>query len=176
MTKWATTIYNADTIPEIVRKAIRIARSEKPGAVHIELPEDITKHDVDETPMTPRRFRRPVADDEIVDRAFELIAQARNPVILVWEDNEYGPIAWKQESQFGKHTDLSFGNPDWMQLASAFGWHGHMINRSSDFATVLESSFAESGPSLVVVPVDYRENMLLNERLGELNQPSPIAG
>ena len=39
VTKWATTIIHADNIPEIVRKAVRIARSEKPGAVLIELPE-----------------------------------------------------------------------------------------------------------------------------------------
>lgn len=433
VTKWATTVYNASTIPEIVRKAVRVARSEKPGAVHIELPEDIAKHEVDAHPMIPRRFRRSVADDKIVDRAFEFIAAARNPVILagngtirrrasaqlrqlceatgigvlstfmakgavdmdadyclytiglgakdfptlavdaadlvitvgfdmveyhprlwnpnadktiihvdflpaeideyyhpeievvgdlahtlwmlnerlrergapkldlayrddvrrrmseelaehadddtegptrpqkmlwdaravmgpndivlsdvgahkmwiarhyqchepntclipngfcsmgfalpgaiaasmvypnrkvlgiagdagflmnvqemetakrlntslvmlVWEDHEYGLIAWKQESQFGRHTDLSFGNPDWMQLASAFGWSGHTVDRSRDFAPTLERAFAESGPSLVVVPVDYRENMLLNARLGELDQPSPISG
>ncbi len=41
---------------------------------------------------------------------------------------------------------------------------------------MLRQAFAEDGPSLVVVPVDYRENMLLNERLGELTQPSPVAG
>ncbi len=433
VTKWATTIYNASTIPEIVRKAVRVARSEKPGAVHIELPEDIAKHEVEAHPMVPRRFRRPVADDKIVDRAYELITAAKNPVILagngtirrraskqlrrlcdstgigvlstfmakgavdmdadyclytiglgakdiptlavdaadlvitlgfdmveyhprlwnpsaaktiihadflaaeideyyhpeveiigdlahtlwmlnerlsrhsgpsfdpaprdgvrrrmseelalhadddtegrtrpqkmlwdarsvmgpedillsdvgahkmwiarhyqchepntclipngfcsmgfalpgaiaasmvypdrkvlgiagdagfmmnvqemetakrlntnlvmlVWEDREYGLIAWKQESQFGRHTDLSFTNPDWLQLAGAFGWHGHIVNRSRDFAAVLATAFDESGPSLVVVPVDYRENMLLNERLGELAQPSPVSG
>ena len=433
VTKWATTIYNAKTIPEIVRKGVRIARSEKPGAVHIELPEDIAKHDVDAQPMSPLRYRRPVADDKIVNLAFERISQARRPVIiagngtirrravkqlrafceqtgigvlstfmakgavdmdaehclytiglgskdiptlavdeadvvitlgfdmveyhprlwnphadkaiihadflpaevdeyyhpeievvgdlahtlwmlnerlrehgvpkfdtavrddirsrmhaelaihaddetegtirpqkmlydarkvlgpddillsdvgahkmwiarhyhchepntclipngfcsmgfalpgaiaaslvypdrkvlgiagdagfmmnvqemetarrlnsklvmLVWEDKEYGLIAWKQEAQFGRHTDLSFDNPDWLQLASAFGWQGQVVDRSADFAGALDAAFAHDGPSLVVAPVDYRENMLLNARLGELTQPSPIAG
>ena len=46
-----------------------------------------------------------------------------NIVVMVWADNEYGLIAWKQESHFGRHTDLSFGNPDWNMLATAFGWH-----------------------------------------------------
>jgi len=41
VTKWAATIRHADTIPEIVRKAVRVARTEKPGAVLIELPEDV---------------------------------------------------------------------------------------------------------------------------------------
>ena len=37
-----------------------------------------------------------------------------NVVILVWEDGAYALIAWKQETQFGHHTDLVFGNPDWL--------------------------------------------------------------
>lgn len=425
VTKWATTILNADTIPEIVRKAVRIARSEKPGAVHIELPEDIATVDTTKPPMIPRRFRRSVPDDKIVDQAFDVIANSKRPVIiagngcirrraskqlrrfcektgigvvstfmakgsvdmdapyclytiglgskdrvslaiddadlvitlgfdmveyhpelwnpagdktiihadflpaeiddnyhpeieligdlahtmwmlneraaragkfdfdfanqqscreamaddfaeykddqtvgsirpqkalwdarevmgptdivlsdvgahkmwiarhyqchepntclipngfcsmgfalpgaiaasivhpekrilaiagdagflmnvqemetakrinsnivvLVWEDNEYGLIAWKQESHFGRHTDLDFGNPDWRQLATAFGWHGHYVDRSDAFAGTLESAFQESGPSLVVIPIDYRENALLTKKLGEV--------
>ncbi|MEW8441197.1 MAG: thiamine pyrophosphate-binding protein, partial [Candidatus Thiodiazotropha taylori] len=82
VTKWATSIYNAVTIPEVVRKAVRIARTEKPGAVLIELPEDIAKHEVDSEPLEPRRFRRSVADDKIVDRAFELLKNAKRPVII----------------------------------------------------------------------------------------------
>ena len=41
ITKWATAIRHPDDIPEVVRKAVRVCRTEKPGAVHIELPEDI---------------------------------------------------------------------------------------------------------------------------------------
>ena len=43
VTKWAETVRHPDTIPEIVRKAVRLARTEKPGAVLIELPEDVAK-------------------------------------------------------------------------------------------------------------------------------------
>jgi acetolactate synthase-1/2/3 large subunit len=425
VTKWATTILNADTIPEIVRKAVRIARTEKPGAVHIELPEDIAIMQTDEVPMVPRRFRRSVPDEKITDRAFAMLEKAKRPIILagngcirkraskqlrilceqtgigvictfmakgcvdmdadyclytiglgskdrgslaiddadlvialgfdmveyhpqlwnpqgdkniihadflaaeidahyhpeieligdlahtlwmlnervaksdalsfdldgqkrtreamaedfaeykddktegsirpqkalwdarqvmgphdillsdvgahkmwiarhyqchepntclipngfcsmgfalpgaiaagivhpdrrvlaiagdagflmnvqemetavrigsnivvlVWADNEYGLIAWKQETHFGKHTDLSFGNPDWEQLASAFAWNGHYVSRSEDLAGTLESAFQESGPSLVVIPIDYRENPLLTKKLGEI--------
>ncbi len=94
-----------------------------------------------------------------------------NCVVMVWEDHEYGLIAWKQQSQFGKHTDLAFGNPNWMQLAEAFGWHGHTINKSSDIKSTLEAAFNEDGPSLVLVPIDYRENMKLTERLGDIACP-----
>lgn len=82
VTKWATTILHQDNIPEIVRKAVRVARSEKPGAVLIELPEDIAKRQTTTRPITPKRFRRPGPDSKAIDQAFELIKQARQPIIL----------------------------------------------------------------------------------------------
>ncbi|MDH5659852.1 MAG: thiamine pyrophosphate-dependent enzyme, partial [Gammaproteobacteria bacterium] len=94
-----------------------------------------------------------------------------NIVVMIWEDHEYGLIAWKQENEFGHHTDLSFGNPDWLQLASAFGWHGHKVNNARDLFSELESAFEEQGPSLIVVPIDYRENMILTKRLGDIACP-----
>jgi len=94
-----------------------------------------------------------------------------NIVVMVWEDHSYGLIAWKQTNEFGHHTDLSFGNPDWLQLASAFGWHGHFVHNSVDLKSSLEVALNEAGPSLVVVPIDYRENMLLTQRLGDISCP-----
>jgi len=91
-----------------------------------------------------------------------------NIVVMVWEDHAYGLIAWKQQNQFGHHTDLSFGNPQWMLLAKAFGWHGHRVEQSVDLQATLKSAFSEPGPSLIVVPIDYSENMKLTERLGNI--------
>lgn len=428
VTKWATTVLHQDNIPEIVRKAVRLARTEKPGAVHIELPEDIAEMDASTEPLKPQRFRRPVPDDKIVDQAFDIIKNAKRPIILagngcirkraskqlrafcektgigvistfmakgcvdmdaeyclytvglqakdvvacaidaadvviclgydmveyhphlwnakrdkhivhadflpaeidenyhpeteivgdlahtlwmlnerldncdsldfdlsqqaatrrdmyaelsmhkddntqgkikpqkvlwdvreyldaedivlsdvgahkmwiarhyqchepntclipngfcsmgfalpgaiaadlvypqrrilaicgdagfmmnvqemetarrlnsdivvmVWEDQMYGLIAWKQQNQFGKHTNLSFGSPDWKQLAAAFGWHGHYVENSKELPTALDNAFEEFGPSLIVVPIDYDENMKLTERLGDIACP-----
>jgi len=425
VTKWAETVRHADTIPEIIRKAIRLARSEKPGAVHIELPEDIAKQAATAVPIEPRRYRRPVPADKIVDQAFDLIKKAKKPVIIagngairrrasnqlrrlcektgigvistfmakgavdmdsdyclytvglgskdrmnlvideadlvitlgfdmveyhprlwnpgrdkkiihadflpaeidesyhpevevvgdlahflwminerldahgplslslehqatarqsmsddlseyanddqegvirpqkalwdcrqvlgpddillsdvgahkmwiarhyhchepntclipngfcsmgfalpgaiaasivhpdrrilgiagdagflmnvqemetakrlncnlvmmVWEDHAYGLIAWKQENEFGRHTELSFGNPEWMGLAKCFGWGGHSCDNSAELQATLEAAFNEDGPSLVVIPIDYRENTLLTQKLGEI--------
>ena len=94
-----------------------------------------------------------------------------NIVVMVWEDREYGLIKWKQQDHFGRHSQLRFSNPDWNQLADAFGWHGHMVTRSADLLETLENAFQESGPSLVIVPIDYRENVKLTQRMGELTQP-----
>lgn len=426
VTKWATTILNPDTIPEIVRKAVRLARTEKPGAVHIELPEDIASEESDALPLVPRRFRRSVPDEKIISQAFAMLKEAKRPVIIagngcirrraskqlrmlcektgigvistfmakgcvdmdadyclytiglgskdrvavaiddadlvitlgmdmveyhpqlwnankdnrilhidflpteidehyhpetevigdlahalwmlnekvhtdglpeydltnqalcrsamaadfaeykddvtegsirpqkavwdarqvmgpndillsdvgahkmwiarhyqchepntclipngfcsmgfalpgaiaagivhpdrrilaiagdagflmnvqemetakrigsnitvmVWEDHEYGLIAWKQETHFGKHTDLTFGNPDWLLLAQSFGWNGHRVDNAADLATTLDAALNESGPSLLVIPIDYRENQLLTKKLGEIS-------
>jgi acetolactate synthase-1/2/3 large subunit len=92
-----------------------------------------------------------------------------NITVMVWEDHAYGLIAWKQETHFGKHTDLAFGNPDWLLLAQSFGWNGHYVNNAVDLAATLDGALAETGPSLVVVPIDYRENMLLTKKLGEIS-------
>ncbi|MCH7835223.1 MAG: acetolactate synthase large subunit, partial [Proteobacteria bacterium] len=91
-----------------------------------------------------------------------------NIVVMVWEDHAYGLIAWKQQTHFGRHTDLTFGNPDWMMLAQSFGWNGHYVDNSSDLAGSLAAALDEQGPSLVVIPIDYRENQLLTRKLGEI--------
>jgi len=88
--------------------------------------------------------------------------------VMVWEDRAYGLIEWKQQNQFGRHVDLSFGNPDFVKLAEAFGWNGYRVEKSAELATVLEDSFRAPGPSLVVIPIDYRENALLTKRLGNI--------
>ncbi len=425
ITKWSSSIYHAASIPEIIRKAVRIARSEKPGAVHIELPEDIAKCDIEAQPITPHRFRRPAPDDIIVDKAYQLLQRAKRPVILagngtirkraskqlrrfceksgigvvntfmakgavdmdapyclytvglsakdwpslaiedadliitigydmveyhprlwnpqtnncilhidfapaeidnnyhpeieligdlahtlwmlnerqertplpkydlslqhrvrakmgedlaeyathngsgpqlpqkilwdvrqvmgaedillsdvgahkmwiarhyqchvpntclipngfcsmgfalpgligaafaaperkvlgisgdggflmnvqemetaarlnlkitlmVWQDHQFGLIAWKQMNQFGTHTDLAFSNPHWEQLAQAFGWNCHTVEKSAHIQQTLRQALNEEGPSLMVVPVDYSQNMELTKRLGEI--------
>lgn len=91
-----------------------------------------------------------------------------NIVVQVWVDNAYGLIAWKQQNHYGRHTDLSFGNPDFLQLARSFGWHAHHCDHSADLQQVLRQALDEEGPSLVVIPIDYRENGKLTQRLGKI--------
>ncbi|OED50979.1 acetolactate synthase [Endozoicomonas sp. (ex Bugula neritina AB1)] len=94
-----------------------------------------------------------------------------NMTIMVWEDGGYGLIAWKQEDHFGDHTPLSFNNPDWLELASSFGWHGHKVDNSKDLKSTLHKALNEDGPSLVVIPIDYRENPILSAKLGDIACP-----
>ena len=82
VTTWAQSILHPDNIPEVVRKAFKLATTEKPGACHIELPEDIAAMQTTTQPIPPERLRRPVPDDKIVDRAFEALKGAQRPVVL----------------------------------------------------------------------------------------------
>jgi acetolactate synthase-1/2/3 large subunit len=92
-------------------------------------------------------------------------------VVMVWEDRQYGLIAWKQRNEFGRHTDLAFGNPDFLKLADAFGWRGFRCERSRELRATLGQAFAHPGPSLLAIPIDYRENDKLSQRLGEIACP-----
>jgi len=91
-----------------------------------------------------------------------------NLTMMVWEDNAYGLIAWKQWAHFGKHTDLSFSNPDWKALAAAFSWDFQHVTKSDDLLKSVEAAANHKGPSLIVLPIDYDENKKLTERLGKL--------
>jgi len=90
--------------------------------------------------------------------------------VMVWEDGGYNLISWKQQTEFGRHTDLSFGNPDWRQLAESFGWQGQIVDDAADLAPAIDAALNHRGPSLIVVPIDYRENPKLTERLGKIER------
>ncbi len=82
VTKWSTRVSVPESVPEVVRKAFRLARIEKPGATHIELPEDVAKEEVRSAPLEVRRTSYPKAQQEAIDRAAEIINTAKAPLIL----------------------------------------------------------------------------------------------
>ncbi len=82
ITKWNTRIEQPSVIPEVVRKAFKIAQAEKPGACHIELPEDVAEAQADGKPLEPERARRPSPDRPSLTKAAELIDAAAQPIIL----------------------------------------------------------------------------------------------
>jgi len=82
VTKWATPIRNPEDIPEVVSKAFKLAVAEKPGACHIELPEDIASMPVDSKPFESQRPVQAVPADEVIALAWARILEAKRPVIL----------------------------------------------------------------------------------------------
>jgi acetolactate synthase-1/2/3 large subunit len=84
LTKMAQQIVSPATIPSIVREAFRVAQEERPGPVHMELPEDIAAAPAPSiAPVPPHSIDRPVASREALDRAAALILKAERPLIML---------------------------------------------------------------------------------------------
>ncbi len=82
ISKWAQTILSPKNITEVVRKAFKVAETEKPGVTVIEFPEDIAKEKIKDTPIKPTLIRRPAADNRAIEMALNLILDSKNPIIL----------------------------------------------------------------------------------------------
>ncbi len=83
LTKFTKQIISADNIPARVREAFRRAEEERPGATHLELPEDIAHEDTDAILIKASYHRRPVADEKAVARAVDAILAAKRPILMV---------------------------------------------------------------------------------------------
>ena len=83
ITKYAHQMASSDNIPSRVREAYRLAEEEKPGAVHIELPEDIADEHTESRPLKRSTARRPSAEPKAVRQACEAIEKAKAPVLVI---------------------------------------------------------------------------------------------
>jgi acetolactate synthase-1/2/3 large subunit len=118
-----------------------------------------------------RKVLAVVGDGAFLMSAAELETAVRESVplvVLVWVDGGYGLIGWKQDLHFGRRSAVSFGNPDFVQLAASYGATGHLIGEADELLPTLRTALASDGVSVIACPVDYAENALLVARLGEL--------
>ena len=84
VTKYACQIVHGANVPSAIREAIRLAEEERPGAVHLELPEDIAEERVEDAHLfDPEAARRPAAEEKAVRLAVEMIERAHHPLLLV---------------------------------------------------------------------------------------------
>jgi acetolactate synthase-1/2/3 large subunit len=91
-----------------------------------------------------------------------------NIVVVIWRDDGYGLIDWKQRNEFGQPFGVEFGNPDFVAYAESFGIAGFRPSSADDLYPTLMRALAVDGPAVVEVPIDYRENLRLTEHLGAL--------
>lgn len=82
VTKYSTRILSPDIIPEIVRKAFKVAQTEKTGACFIEFPENIAEMEIEDAPLRIKHAIPPEPAAEQVERAAQLISNAKNPIVL----------------------------------------------------------------------------------------------
>ncbi|TDG15958.1 acetolactate synthase large subunit [Seongchinamella unica] len=83
LTKYTTQVVGGERIPSVVREACRLAEEERPGATHIELPEDIAAEQTTARLIPESKVRRPIAEHKAIDCAAELIEQASSPLLLI---------------------------------------------------------------------------------------------
>ena len=86
-------------------------------------------------------------------------------VVLVWRDDGYGVIRWKQTVRFGRTASVDFGNPDLVRFAESFGAAGYRVNEPSELGPILAEALSQARPAVIDCPVDYGENLRLTERL-----------
>ncbi len=83
LTKFTKQVINGNNIPSLVREAVRLAEEERPGAVHLELPEDVAREDTRNKPFHIMKTRRPTANDRAIDVAVQMIRDAKRPLLLI---------------------------------------------------------------------------------------------
>jgi acetolactate synthase-1/2/3 large subunit len=83
LTKYTRQLASADNIPSRIREAFRLAQEEKPGAVHLEFPEDIAHEQTASTPIPKSNARRPIADEKCIKSAARRIEKAKSPILVI---------------------------------------------------------------------------------------------
>jgi len=82
ITKYTTQIVSGDNVPSRIREAFRTAEEERPGAVHLELPEDIAAEEASTRPVQPSLARRPTVETKSVQHALKLLKEAKSPLMV----------------------------------------------------------------------------------------------
>ena len=110
LTKMTRQIVSAPTIPTLVREAFRVAQEERPGPVHLELPEDVAGEETAAVPMVPLHpIELPVAPVEALDRAARMILDAARPLVMLGAGSSR-PKLVEPLSSFVRRTRIPFFN------------------------------------------------------------------
>ncbi|HEY3775101.1 MAG TPA: acetolactate synthase large subunit [Solirubrobacteraceae bacterium] len=97
----------------------------------------------------------------------ETAVRLRTPVVnVIWENQQFGSIVWKQDKKFGRHFGVDFGPTDFVKLAEAFGAAAWRCADAEDFAVRLRHALTLDVPSVIVVPIDYSIDVAISRELG----------
>jgi acetolactate synthase-1/2/3 large subunit len=109
LTKMTRQIVSAASIPANVRDAFRVAVEERPGPVHLELPEDIAAEQADAALIPPHPIDRPVAPPAALDRIAAMILAAKRPLVMIGAAGSR-PRLVEPLSDFVRRTGIPFFN------------------------------------------------------------------
>ncbi|MGK7948946.1 MAG: acetolactate synthase large subunit [Xenococcaceae cyanobacterium] len=100
----------------------------------------------------------------------ETALRAKTPfVTLIFNDDGYGLIEWKQINQFGHSSFVDFGNPDFVKFAESMGLKGYRVKSAEDLIPTLKEALAQDVPAVIDCPVDYQENLRFSKKSGDLS-------
>ncbi|MEN8106711.1 MAG: acetolactate synthase large subunit [Pseudomonadota bacterium] len=109
VTKYAASLLEPEIVPEVVRKAFKLAQTEKTGATFIEFPENIAAMTTDETPLPVVQPTDPEPPGEKVEQAAALISKAKHPIILAG-NGVVRSGAWRQLADFAERLNIPLTN------------------------------------------------------------------
>lgn len=93
-------------------------------------------------------------------------------IIIIWNDNSYGLIEWKQMTSFGRISNVRFNNPDFVKYAQSFGANGYRVECASELLPILKDAMEQQTLSIIDCPVEYSENLKLTQKLGTMVCPT----
>jgi acetolactate synthase-1/2/3 large subunit len=97
----------------------------------------------------------------------ETAVRMKTPFVsVIWENQQFGSIVWKQDKKFGRHFGTDFTNPDFVKLAESFGMAAWRIGAVDEYGQRLREALALDVPSLIVLPIDYSLDVAISEELG----------
>ena len=91
-------------------------------------------------------------------------------VNIIWSDGAYGVIEVHQRRKFDHLAGTKFTNPDFVKLAESFGCAGMRVGSAADLVPTLKAAFEQDVPSVVEIPIDYRENVKFSMNLADLTR------
>ena len=126
ITKYSSRLLAPEVIPEVVRKAFKLAQTEKTGATFIEFPENIAEMDIDDVPLPVKNPHQPEPLSERVKAAAELITHARNPIILAG-NGVLRAKAWQQLADFAERLNIPVANTFMAKGVVPFAGNPHAL-------------------------------------------------
>jgi acetolactate synthase-1/2/3 large subunit len=109
ITKYSTRLLTPNTIPEVVRKAFKLAQTEKTGASFIEFPENIAEMELEDHPLPVKNPLLPEPAQDQVERAIKAISEAHEPLILAG-NGVVRSKAWRQLQDFAERMNIPVAN------------------------------------------------------------------
>ncbi|MFQ3573946.1 MAG: acetolactate synthase large subunit, partial [Thermodesulfovibrionales bacterium] len=91
-----------------------------------------------------------------------------NFTVIIFNDNGYGLIKWKQHNRYKKDFFVDITNPNFPKLADAFGCYGYEVTSEQDLIVALKKSLRSKNISIIDCKIDYSINRILTERLGKI--------